>query len=202
MSSGPVDRRTERARAMAAGERLRVLAGLVEIHREFLGLLRFQEWVTSSERVVDLDGSPWWREVNGLLIVDILDSREAAPMGSVPPSVHAWRRHWASSSAVARRNSFWAAHQESLAAAQESAAAVLVGEPDGEQRFIELALGSVSIAAGARLPTGPLGARMIGSFCDVVFPSAYPADRSVSGSTARRAAVSSTEFVVARRRQR
>jgi len=160
---------------------------------ELLGLLRFQEWLHASGRVVGDRGSPWWRVVNGSMVLDIVEATapQRPASGAVPPA--AWDRYLQHTGG-GRVRAFWTAHQASLRAATAVAGAVLAEEPEREQVFIGAALASVGLAARANLPSAGVGAHLIEAFCTTCFPRTYcsggsPAqsrrDRAVRVSAAR-----------------
>ena len=77
-----VDRRAA-ARRLTCSERARIVGaeaappgtrrGGRRSSPEFLGLVAFQTWLADSGRIADDGGSPWWRTVNGLLLLDVAD---------------------------------------------------------------------------------------------------------------------------------
>lgn len=140
---------------------------------QLLGVHRFQLWLTESGRVADDDGSPWWREVNGLLILDVIESA-TTNSGSDGP-IGAWSDYLAQRERRSRTAACWTAHQGSLRSAAGLATDTLADEPAPEQLFIGIALESVNVAARANLPTGRTGSSIIGGFCGAFYPDSYPA---------------------------
>jgi len=176
--------RREVAGSLSAAGRLEILDSLIRgrpgsssgparANPELLGLRRFQVWLTESGRLADDGGSPWWREVNSLLLLDVVESTMAGPAPS--DSVAAWVIYWDQRSPAGRTSAWWTAHQSSLHTAARTASDVLILETEAEQSFIALALRSVELAARARLPTGRVGSPVIGGFCRVFYPRSYPA---------------------------
>ena len=176
--------RTVEARSLRADRRLEILDSMIRgqprprtrparRNSELLGIHHFQDWLTKSGRVADEGGSPWWRQVNGLLILDITESTRTDPAPS--KSVEAWATYWDQGSRSARTTACWAAHQSSLHAAAQTASDALAVETEAEQLFIAVALESVDLAARANLPTGRVGSPIIGGFCRAFYPESYPA---------------------------
>lgn len=172
------------ARSLSAARRLAMLDSMIRgqprsrtrlagRNPELLGIHRFQMWLTNSGRVADHGGSAWWREVNGLLLLDITESTTANPTPS--ESVAAWANYWLQRSRSTRTKACWAAHQSSLHAGAQTAFDALAAETDAEQLFIAVALESVDLAARGNLPTGRGGSPIIGGFCRAFYPESYPA---------------------------
>jgi hypothetical protein len=133
--------------------------------------------------VADDGGSVWWRQVNGLLLLDMVD---AAALGTddvagCSEPVRAWTRYWSDAHSGHGTRSCWDAHQASLAAGVGAAQELLGAEPPSEQDFIAIALSSVELASRANLPTGRAGASVIGGFCRVFYPDGYPAAEGAAG---------------------
>ena len=176
--------RRSAARSLPAERRLEILDAMIRRqprsrtrpagrNPELLGIHRFQGWLTNSGRVADDGGSPWWREVNGLLLLDIAESTTPNLTPSKP--VAAWATYLNQRSRSTRTRACWAAHQSSLHAAAQTASDVLAVETEAEQLFIAVALESVDLAARANLPTGRAGSPIIGGFCRAFYPESYPA---------------------------
>lgn len=144
---------------------------------ELQGLHRFQRWLTESGRVTDGEGSAWWSKVNGLLLLDMVESAALGQQDAVGCSepVRAWAAYWTNHTKGERTRLCWEAHQCSLDEAGRTVEGVLALEPPAERDFITMALSSVEIAALANLPTGRGGSRVVGGFCRVFYPSSYPA---------------------------
>ncbi|MBI1844794.1 MAG: hypothetical protein HYR89_09330 [Actinobacteria bacterium] len=153
---------------------------------ELQGLHRFQRWLTESGRVTDGEGSVWWSKVNGLMLLDMVESAALGRQDAVGCSgpVRAWAAYWTNHTKGERTRLFWEAHQCGLNEAGRKAESVLALEPPVERDFITTALSSVEIAALANLPTGRGGSRVVGGFCRVFYPSSYPADDE-AGADAR-----------------
>lgn len=176
--------RATAARSLSAARRLEILDSLVRgqprtstrVARgnpQLLGIYRFQVWLTDSGRMADDGGSPWWREINGLLLFDVIESTTANPTSS--GAVAAWATYWNQRSRSMRTRGCWNAHQSSLHAAAQTANDAFALETEAEQLFIAIALESVDLAAGANLPTGRVGSPIIGGFCRAFYPDSYPA---------------------------
>lgn len=185
----PVDDRGECARTLASDDRLAIVASLVRgqhmavnpggrTYPELRGILRYQRWLTESGRVADRDGSDWWREINGRMVLDMAEAAnpgaECAAERSEP--VEAWTTCWTNRTRGARTRLCWDAHQCSLSEAARLADGLLLRESAAEREFITMALASVEIASLANLPTGRAGSTVVGGFCRVFYPDRYPAD--------------------------
>jgi hypothetical protein len=175
--------RAEVARSLSSTQRLATLSALAIDARgvvdegpvpcaELLGLFRFQRWLLTSERVAGNRGSPWWREVNGSMLLDIVEAVAAERSSDLKGPAATWHRYL-HHTGQGRVRAFWTAHQSSLRAATAAAGAALADEPDREQVFIGAALGSVRLAACANLPSSGVGAHLIAAFCTTCFPSNY-----------------------------
>ena len=178
-SSHPAQRRRE-ARSLSPEHRMDQLVRLAQGDRrngyrypELLGLLQFQRWLTLSNRLDLHDGSPWWREVNGHIVLDMVDTAAGLPPSSEPQEL--WQEFWSSDGRSDRTRSWWAAHQASLTAGQQGAVDLLAEEDEHERAFVQVAVEAVALAARAELPTRGMGSRVVGGFCAAFYPDSYPA---------------------------
>lgn len=133
-------------------------------------ILDFQRWEIASGRIQDAGGSPWWRAVNGMMVLDITAAqcRDAA----TTPAIRAWQDYTTSPDPQA---ALWEAHQRSLHAGVRACAALLAAEPEAEQRFAAIVIDVVDRTALAGTATDNDGlARMTQRF----YPAVYPVDAS------------------------
>lgn len=173
------------ARALSCAQRVQILAAergqlalrakVQPAHPEFLGLVSFETWLMDSGRVADRGGSPWWRTVNGLLLMDIAESARSGGSADRAGPVHSWLLYRNATSMVERREAWWAAHQHSLEVGRAAADSLLAGELPEEQAFIATSLGSVRLAGAAKLSTRRIGSWAISEFCSTFYPDGYPA---------------------------
>lgn len=114
----------------------------------------FVEWEIRSGRITGGGGgSAWWRLVNGGMILDLRDAMATSGDGcrrSTGP-VGAWMAY--SGSAGDAQALMWAAHQQSLYTAFDSAGPLLARESAEEQRFARLVVEVVDQTAAACRPT-------------------------------------------------
>ena len=173
------------ARALSCAARSRILAaeGVTlsrrvrtrSEHSEFLGLVSFERWLIDSGRVADDGGSPWWRTVNGLLLLDIEESARVDGTADPAGPVHSWRMYREAATGRKRQGTWWTAHEHSLDIARAAAHSMLATESAAEQAFIATSIASVQIAGSATLSTRWLGSWAIRQFCSTFYPHDYPA---------------------------
>ncbi|MCC7366288.1 MAG: hypothetical protein IT303_18165 [Dehalococcoidia bacterium] len=129
----------------------------------------FQEWEISSGRIaVDGSGSPWWRYVNGRMVLDIAAALRAArrPAG---PAGDWW--DYAKGAAASAQAAVWLAHQRSLHAALRAAAPLLAREPAAEQAFAAIVVDIVDRTAVSGGATDSLG---LAQLTARYYPASYP----------------------------
>jgi hypothetical protein len=152
------------------------------------GIIDFITWEAASGRLDPVHGSPWWRAVNGAMVLDLMEAREHfsrdEPTGD--HVIDAWRsygRFVASWRQRARRGYvrraqalFWEAHQRSLHRAVDCAAELFSQESATEQEFIDtIALHNVDHAA---LSNDVSYLDTIALYTLYVYPARYPATQT------------------------
>lgn len=131
-------------------------------------LLDFQAWQVVSGRITDDGGSPWWRAVNGMMVLDIATAGRGEPATS--PAVVAWRAYMAA--AAGAQAALWEAHQQSLHRALRLTAGLLAEEAPEEQAFAAIVIDVVDRTALAASATDtPALAELTARY----YPQAYPA---------------------------
>jgi hypothetical protein len=143
-------------------------------------VLDFMRWEGESGRLADEGGSRWWRAVNGGLVADLAELSVEGPAGNGQARGEPGRRHrvavaaweaYAASGPDAAQAALWSAHQASLTAAVESAAALLDEECAPERSFAALVLAVVEDTARQVVATDT------DALADVTrrwYPSTYP----------------------------
>jgi hypothetical protein len=151
-------------------------------------IVDFITWETASGRLDPMHGSPWWRAVNGAIVLDLMQAREHFSQDE-PTGDHvidAWRsygRYAASWRERARlgyvrqaQALFWEAHQRSLHRAVDCAVELFSQESATEREFIEtIALHNVDHAA---LSNDVSYLDTIAVYTLFVYPSRYPATQT------------------------
>lgn len=177
--------RLERAVSLPCAERLRIVDEFFAAHPGTLkgapGLGRavvdFVVWLIESGRLADEGGSPWWRALNGSLVLDLA--------GDTPgtPGVEAWRRYSRSSSTPDGPREdlqalLWTAHQVSLHTVLPHCDDLLDEEQDQEEAFIRVAMRVVDLSAehNQRTDTPTLG-----DTTRRVYPDHYPLTAPCNG---------------------
>lgn len=157
------DERVAEAIAIGPGERREIVERFFRTHPGGgagpLGLGRavadFVDWEIRSGRIGDDGaGSPWWRLVNGGMVLDLRDAL-APGAGDHDPDdpVAAWLEYVRTGPGADAQQRMWVAHQASLHAALGPAAPLLAEEPDDERRFAHLVVAVVDQTAAACRPT-------------------------------------------------
>ena len=152
--------RVRTAVALGVADRRRIVEDFFREHpgsgAEPFGLGRavidFQDWEISSGRLAE-NGSPWWRGVNGLLVLDLRAAgtgersaaRPAGPVSAWIAYTHPSEDH--------HQQLLWRAHQRSLHEALTACARLLRSEPPAERFFARLVVGVVDHAASESHPT-------------------------------------------------
>ena len=173
--------RLEAAIALSVEERRRAFGRFFSAHpgpgRTGLGLgtalADFLEWEVASGRVADGAGSPWWKAVNGLMVLDVADAAAGAD-GPSTGAVRAWATYAA---AVAGGDdgdqvALWHAHQASMAEATAVARPLLEDEPAEEVAFVAIVLDVLDRATARTTATDD---HRLGDQARASYPSAYPA---------------------------
>lgn len=113
----------------------------------------FVDWQVDSGRL-GAGGSPWWRAVNGWMMLDLADSGAGRTTTPATARWHAYSRAGDRDGDAQRL--LWRAHQQSLHAALVAARPLLDSECDDERRFVAVVLRVVDGAAAAGSDTaGP-----------------------------------------------
>jgi hypothetical protein len=133
-------------------------------------VIDFQDWEIRSGRLAET-GSPWWRGVNGLLVLDLRAAGTGERSAARPAGpVAAWIAY-AHSSDDHHQQLLWRAHQRSLHEALTACAPLLRSEPPAERFFARLVVGVVDHAASESHPTDT------GELAELTaehYPSSYP----------------------------
>ncbi len=173
MSDG--ERRAEVAIALTPAERNTIVEAFFALHpgagegRLGLGqaILDFQAWEVGSGRITESGGSPWWRGVNGQMVLDIAAAQKSAGDSA---AVRAWREY---ASGLGTQAELWEAHQRSLHAALRLSGHLLANESDAERAFAEIVVDVVDrTALAGRATDSPELAEMTRRY----YPWAYPVD--------------------------
>lgn len=165
-------KRLERAIALTPGERLVVLETFFAIHDKVapgLGraIVDFLNWQIQSGRIAEGGRqSPWWRAMNGMLVLDIADAMAASP-GSC--AARRWRRLAARSEDA--QAALWEAHQRSLHGAISTCRGLFRLESPAEQAFARIVVDVVDRTALANRPTD---SPELSSLTERFYPGSYP----------------------------
>ncbi len=122
-----------------------------------LAIVDFFGWETASGRISDGAGSPWWRAVNGILVLD-LEAAMFAGGGTgtsdceLSEAVAAWHRY-PLASPTGQQRALWDAHELSISAGVAEARDLLDAETDSEREFTRLVLRVLSHATRTSTPT-------------------------------------------------
>ena len=138
------------------------------------GLIDFLAWEVDSGRVVDGGGSPWWRAVNGLLVLDLVGAMGwPGEPSRAQPTVLVWKRYMSSPPGEKQRR-LWQAHEQSIAKAVTEADAMLGEEEPAEQSFIRLVL---RVFGRATRTCEPTDTSLLGEAVQRQYPGRYPISR-------------------------
>jgi hypothetical protein len=143
------------------------------------GVVDFVTWEIASGRLDAQHGSPWWRAVNGSMVLDLL-AAQSRTHGD--PVVESWREYMRFTGNRLRRvrsgyvrraqRLFWDAHQRSLHRAVDACHDLLSHEKASERDFIErVVLHNVDYAAVSNDVTY---LDVIGIFTFAAYPLRYP----------------------------
>ena len=135
-------------------------------------VIDFVRWEAASGRIADDGGSPWWRAVNGGLVLDLAEAAIAHRL-SVPverEAVAGWLEYANAPPGVAQAR-LWRAHRLSLQEATTRSAPLLEHEPAAEQQFARLVLAVVEDAASRGTPTDT---GVLASLTAQWYPDHYP----------------------------
>ncbi len=141
-------------------------------------LADFLAWEVDSGRVADRGGSPWWKAVNGLLVLHVaiadLGPRRVGGPGAVEAgsasAVAAWREYVAAPPAE-QQAALWRAHAASIALAVDAAVPLLADEDASEREFAAVVL---RVLDGATRRLAPTDSPLLGDAVRRDYPAAYP----------------------------
>ncbi|MCC7078575.1 MAG: hypothetical protein IT198_15760 [Acidimicrobiia bacterium] len=184
------DKRTAAACDLPHAERLEILGRFFSAHPGTPGgppglgaaALDFVAWLGQSGRLDDSCGSPWWRTLNGALVLDLADA--LVGIGSGTGSA-AWLDYAAAAGPAGTDHAqtiFWQAHQTSLHAVIPSAHDLLAAEPVHERDFIACAIEIVDLAA---LRGQPTDTEALGLLTERLYPRHYPLAEPLSADLCR-----------------
>lgn len=122
-------------------------------------ILDFQGWQVASGRITEDGGSPWWRAVNGMMVLDI----EAA--------AEPWCAYMTSTAAV--QAALWEAHQQSLHRALRLVSELLAAETREEQAFAAIVIDVVDRTALAGSATDSAA---LAQLTERYYPRTYPVE--------------------------
>lgn len=144
-------------------------------------LIDFVDWLLDSGRLDDSAGSPWWKALNGCLILDLADAVDAGDAdhfdhfdGSGGDGARAWLAyggHSAEPGSAGLQDRLWHAHQVSLHRAIPACWDLLEAETEYEQAFIETAMEIVDLAA---LRSQPTDTAALAESTRRLYPGHYP----------------------------
>lgn len=132
-------------------------------------LIDFVEWLAASGRLDDVAGSPWWKALNGCLILDLADA-----MDDVDDPANTWCRYvrrQPSADAQELQDRLWHAHQVSLHRAIPACWDLFTAETEHERAFIEAAMEIVDLAA---LHSQPTDTDLLAESTRRLYPDHYP----------------------------
>jgi hypothetical protein len=171
--------RLEAAIGLAVDDRRQAFAAFFTAHpgpgRTGLGLgtalSDFLEWEVTSGRVADgPSGSRWWKAVNGLMVLDVVDVTVGAD-AELTGAARAWASY-VGAAVGDDQAALWQAHQASMAAATSAARSLLDAEPADEVAFIAIVLDVLERATARCSATDDHG---LGGQARSSYPMAYPA---------------------------
>lgn len=132
-------------------------------------ILDFQAWEVASGRInANGGGSPWWRAVNGMMVLDI--AAAARSEGAGWPAARAWLAY---PSSPEPQRALWEAHQRSLHAGIAAGAHLLQEEPEAERRFAAIVIDVVDRTALSAAATDNDG---LARLTERHYPRVYPID--------------------------
>lgn len=135
-------------------------------------VMDFYAWEVDSGRLADGGGSPWWKVVNGFLVLDLqpVVSWPGRP-GRPECSGRAWAAY-AAAPAGREQAALWAAHEGSVARGVAGAKPLLGHEEPTEQAFVHVVLRALRRATKACEPTD---SPALGAQVRRFYPRGYPA---------------------------
>jgi hypothetical protein len=146
------------------------------------GIVEFIEFLVCSGRVAEQGGSQWWRGVNGLLILDLIDAEERSStrtVSSISPAVQHWINYsiyWQQTSSrklFKAQQLWWKAHQASLHYGIHAFPELLILESRMEIKFITyVCVPNVDLTALMNIPTN---LKLIKLYTIIAYPHHYPA---------------------------
>lgn len=130
-------------------------------------ILDFQAWEIASGRITASGGgSPWWRAVNGMMVLDIAAAARSEDAWS--PAARAWLVY---PSSPEPQRALWEAHQRSLHAGILAGAHLLQEEPEAERRFAAIVIDVVDRTALSGAATDNDG---LARLTERYYPATYP----------------------------
>jgi RHS repeat-associated protein len=193
-------RRKAAARGLGTAQRIQILQSFFGAHpgsgegRGYgygFGLIEFTQWEIDSGRIGEFgDGSPWWRTVNGMMLLDIQEAhrliQEQGPDAvSADPVVNAWidyaRVADSSAKPGTKQRALWQAHQRSLHRGIRASGDLLAKETSLERHFVGMVVENVDVSAfinfssdmSIKYPGMPMVS--MGAYLQMFYPSVYPA---------------------------
>ena len=131
-------------------------------------IMDFQAWEIASGRISIAGGSPWWRAVNGFMVLDLQSAMTGSPMESA--GVKAWLAYTVGADADGQER-LWEAHQRSLHAGLRASRELLESEPSAEREFASIVIDVVDRTALASAATNSADLR---NLAERYYPAAYP----------------------------
>ncbi|KAA1069672.1 hypothetical protein PGT21_031169 [Puccinia graminis f. sp. tritici] len=183
--SPEVNSRKKDALEMTIADRLNKARSFAKTYGNMTsGIVEFIEFLVCSGRVAEQGGSQWWRGVNGLLILDLIDAEEALrsstrTVSSISPAVQHWINYslyWQQTSSrklFKAQQLWWKAHQASLHYGIRAFPEFLILEPRMEINFITyVCVPNVDLTALMNIPTN---LKLIKLYTIIAYPHHYPA---------------------------
>ncbi|KNZ58428.1 hypothetical protein VP01_1931g5 [Puccinia sorghi] len=184
--SGADQARKKAALEVTIENRLLVARSFSKNYGDFTsGIVEFIEFLVCSGRLAEQGGSQWWRGVNGLLILDLIDAEEAlrsstpTAVSIIAPAVQHWITYaldWQQSylpNSCRVQRLWWKAHQTSLHFGIHAFRELLPLEPRMETNFITyICVPNVDLTAIFSIPTN---LKLIKLYTIIAYPHHYPA---------------------------
>ncbi len=139
-----------------------------------MGVMAFLSWETQSGRLDPHAGSDWWKQVNGMMTLDMQTAMNDIATGRKPQSkaIAAWVSYAkASENGTATQAMFWEAHQISLHQALAFAPEIMIKNKT-ERILVEQAMKLVDLSA---IGTKASDNGKIASITRGSYPDHYPA---------------------------
>ncbi|KAH9450652.1 hypothetical protein MJO28_009914 [Puccinia striiformis f. sp. tritici] len=188
-----VDARKKAAMELTIEERLSKARSFADSYgQQTSGIVEFIEYLVSSGRIAEKGGgSQWWRGVNGLLILDLIDAQEALkqPISTTDsynsPAVQYWidyslywQEHRTSLIPLylyKAQKLWWKAHQTSLHFGIHAFPGLLLLEPEMEIKFITtICVPNVDLTGLLSVPTNLM---LIKLYTILAYPDHYPTQK-------------------------